>query len=479
MLSYEELVISAVVNQEGPRRDLLATALLQLNEEHFVGIQPKTLFRMLKRYYDRTGEVLPQDVLTQALQASDLDSAKILSLTKLYEALAFEKTSVDKFQWAVDELKAAHAKRQTGLAITQAMEILERGWEVNRQFLQGHEDARSYLNGRLHEIDKAVTQELAPEGNIFIEKENILADYESRKNNKDKRGILTGIRCIDDYTDGWQRGELILVVAYAGMGKSMISTQASWNCAVVQKKNCFFATSETLRPQVMRRILARHSRLPMFGKPDGINSADIKKGTLSAADEKIFRDVTEDWYYNKDYGQLNVVQIPPHSKLSYVENRLREWSTEVDVSLGVMDYLALLEAEVRRGSEREEFNEIIRGAKGIAQGFHDGQGIPFVSPWQIRRESYESALRNGYYTKAALSDTSEAEKSADQIIALLREEDNNRDMRLQFLKMRDDDIPPIQQVSIDLRSTYIGTHLGPQSLAPGGSSAEDLMSMIA
>lgn len=467
MASHAERVLSAILNKENPRRDLLSTAILRLEQEHFVDDRQRNIFRLLTKYYDRTGAVMPQDVFTTALEDAEIEPSKVLAYTKVYDQLAATAVGEADFKWSLDELRGEQAKRLTGIALTEAMEILERGYEPKPGvYYKGHEEARSYLSGRLSVIDRIGTEELTPEGNIFLDYEDVLKDYEQRKANTGSRGVLTGIRAIDDRVDGWQPGELIMVCAYAGLGKSQIVTQAAWDCAVMQKKHVFFATSETLRDQVMRRILARHSRLPIFDHP--INSADIKKGTLSPADEKVFRDVLEDWHYNSDYAKLNVVQIPAHSKVTYVENRLKDYMKEVEVALAIDDYLPLHAPLTPRGNEREEYNETLRYSKGIATDTE----IPFVSPWQMTREAYERSLNVGYYTKASLADTSEAEKSADQILAILREEENNTDMRLQFLKMRDDEIPPITQVSIDFKNTYIGANIGPATISAGITNAD-------
>lgn len=480
MASHAEKVLSAILSTNNPRRDLLATAVVRLEPEHFVFEAHKIIFQFLERYYDRTGEVATVEAFAQKLESMGVEAAKVLAYTQTFAALADTDTTEADFKWGCQELREEHARRATGTAITEAMEILERGYEVGRDFYKGHEDARKFLSAKVTEIDRLGAAESAPEGDIFSDVESIWADYVARRDGELGQGVRTGIRVIDDQTGGVQRGEMVLICAYAGQGKSQLSTQMAWHAAVEQGKNVFFATSETVRDQVIRRILARHSRLPQFECPDGLNSSDIKRGLLTAEQEQILGRVLADWregQHTGQYGKLNVVQVPRHATLSYVENRLKEYGRDNDCELCVVDYLALLKPEVKRGNEREEFNEILRNAKLMATGYNDGQGIPLVSPWQIRRDSHTDALRNGYYTLGALSDTSEAEKSADQIVALLRDQDNAREMRLQFLKMRDDILPPIQEVAIDFRSTYIGNQSAMQSLAPSGGN-NDLMSML-
>lgn len=456
MADHAELVLGGILSATNPRRDLLAQAIVQLKADHFVTDVNRNIFLLLTRYYDRTGEVMPAQIFGKALEDNNVEAAKVLAYTSAYRGLEDAPVKEHEFKWALDALRDDLAKRQTGLVIAEAMEILERGYEVGRDFLKGDKDARQFLQAKVHEIEKVSSQENAPEGDIRLETESILAEYLDRKNSGGVEGVHIGIRSFDDQTGGLQRGELIMVCAYAGQGKSMLSTQAAWNVCYGMGRNVFFATSETIRPQVIRRLIARHSRLPMFGKPDGINSADLKRGTLNAADEKILQDVLEDWRTNPAYGKLDVVQVPRQAPLSYVETRLREFGRQYGADLCVVDYLALLKPEGRRNSEREEFNEILRDAKGMATSFNDGQGIPLISPWQMSRDAFRQAQRDRSYTLGSLADTAEAERSADLIMALLRDEENDREMKLQFLKTRDDQLPPDRDVEIDFRTTYVG-----------------------
>lgn len=474
MASHEEIVLSAILSPNNPRRDLLSTAVIRLEDAHFNQEIYRNIFKFLSRYFDRTGEVMPLHIFSKALEDGDVEAAKRLSYTETYKTLELTKNGEAEFKWSMDQLRDLAAKRETGVAITEAMEILERGYQVGKEVLKGHEDARNFLQARVHEIERRGAQEIVKEGDILHESQEIIADYLSRRDGDTGDGVKLGIPVIDDKTGGMYAGELILVAGSFASGKSMISTQAAWSATVEQGFNVFFATSETVRAQVIRRIIARHSRLPMFGKPDGLDSADLKRGLLSPADEKLLYDVIDDWENNSTYGKLHLIQVPREAKLAFVENRLREFRRENECRLVVVDYLALLKASVKRQSEREEFNEILKDAKHMAVD----AAVPVMSPWQITREAQEAALKVGFFTTKVLSDTSEAEKSADQIMALLREPDNNKDLRLQWLKMRDDAMPPITELSIQLKSTYIGNAAGPTSFVPGSYNSDDLMAMV-
>lgn len=451
MIDHDKVVLAGIIPD---RKDLMLQAMQHLEAEHFRSTTYRNLWKMLERYYDVAVGIIPKKTLSDLLGRSEsVDAAKVLLYEEAYEECAVMQVADHEFRYSIDALKDLKAKEMTGEAIATAFEILERGVEVGKERMEGHKDARKYLNEQSSVIDRLDNLEAAPEGDIRHEADEILKEYADRKAGKTGIGIMSGIGSIDAATGGFQKGELSLVAAFTNHGKTQFCCQTTWHAAVKQGKNVFFATSETVRGTVRRRIIARHSRLPQFEYPNGLNSIDIRDGTLSPKEEEILREVVYDLDKNPNYGRIYIAQIPRGATLSYLEARMNRQGATWDIDLGVVDALMLLKPDRMRGSEREEFNDILRDAKVFATSFQEGRGVPMISPWQIRRESYLDALRTGAYGLASLSDTSEAEKSSDQIISLLGHAET-KEVTLQFLKMRDGEIPESKTLITDFRNAY-------------------------
>jgi hypothetical protein len=139
-----------------------------------------------------------------------------------------------------------------------------------------------------------------------------------------------------------------------------------------------------------------------------------------------------------------------------------------EIGLGIIDYLALLRSDRQRGNEREEFNDILRSCKTFATSFNEGRGVPVISPWQIRRESYREAIGTGAYSLNALADTAEAERSSDQIMSFLSMQEKPNETTFQILKLRDGEVPPSITLETDFRNAYIGDK-GSDPTVGGGS----------
>ncbi len=427
------------------RKDLLDEALRHLEPEHFVDNTLRAIFVLTQRYVETTQALLPRDVLQDVLERKGWDAGAVALAVETYDALVERPSDESQFRWSLEQIRELAAERETERALTQSMEILRRGsTDAHGKELKGHKDARDHLLSELAQIDRSLAMQDAPEGDIRNEADEMLADYAARKQAKisgQTGGVLFGVPGLDSRIGGLQPGELDLLVGYSSSGKTSLACgQLSWSAAVEQGLNVVIATTETLRVQVRRKMLARHSRLPKFGLAEGLNSRHIKDGSLDYEEEKALRAVIADLRDNSAYGRIYIAQVPRGATIATLESRLLRVQRRFPVDLLVVDYLALLRAERRRDSEREELGTIIKSAKQFATTFADGRGVPLVSPWQVNRAAKEQASKAGMYSLSSLAETAEATNSADVIVSLLEPEDNDgryADLRVQVLKNRD------------------------------------------
>jgi replicative DNA helicase len=442
------------------RRDLLEKATRVLTTEHFVATEQQMLFGLLTQYHDRVGGVLTQGALDDLTARIDVGRAAIYR--EAYLGYAESSVGDEQFEWSLDQLRELASERATSEAIVNAMEILRTGQEVDGEPLKGAEDARSYLSLSLGQIDRQMTMQAAPEGDVRAEEKDILSDYQTRKEialSGASRGVLFGVDALDQKIGGLQRGEVVLIAGYSSDGKTTLLTQLAWSAAIEQGKNVVFFTTETLRDQVRRKILARHSMLEQFGlhATGGINSYDIKNGTIPEPLEDRFREIVSDFTNNPDYGTVYIKQVPRGASLTYLEQSLASLERKFGVDLVCMDYLALLTSERKRGTTREELAAIMKDSKQIATSFGGGKGVPLVSPWQVSRAAREKAADAGKYTSASLSETAEATNTADLIVGLLAPIDNSErrvQVDMQILKNRDGPTANDLRVDVDYGTSW-------------------------
>lgn len=477
---HAQTVLSAIIPD---RRDLLERALIFLTPEHFPEPPQANLFKFLQHYSDRTGgAIIPLKYLSDQLR-DRLETGKVLQYEELWTSCAETSVPDDQFLWSMDQLREIAAERATGDAMAEAMEILRQGKEERGEFLKGHSDARMRLLESFQEIDREITRQEAPEGDMKEEFSDLLEDYsqaKARRLSGTAVGIRTGVEELDRKVGGFQRGELVLAVGYSSDGKSSFCVQVAWSAAVEQGKNVVFLTTETLRSQIRRKLISRHSKLPQFDIPDGLNSWDLKSGTLPEDMEAKYTEVVRDLTKNPAYGHLFVAQVSRAATLASLDQRLHRIQRRFDIDLVVLDYLALLQSGTRRQSMREELSSLMKDAKLLAVNFNNGAGVPLVSPWQVNRAAREQAEAEGMYTSKALSETAEATNSSDIILSLLAPTDNtNRhtDVTMQILKNRDGETANGLTVSVDYATSTFRSRLVPGLDGVGPRSGDGRVSL--
>lgn len=456
-MDYRAIVLSRIFPH---RLEALEYAAERLTLDHFTGKQDtqalqRSLWAILVDYWSRYREVFPASYLTDLLQQNGVESSKILVLSNLYDSYCETEVSDGEFRAAVDQLRDYLDRYQTGAALTVAYDILERGITgEDGEKVYGHQAAREFFLREIAEIEERDVNDEAPEGDIRDEADRLVRMYEEVHGSEEIRGIEFGIPYLDSQTSGVQPGELCLIAAYSSEGKSQVCAQQAWHASVVQQRGVFFATTETVRDQTIRRILARHSRDPKFGLPNGLNSRDILKGSLSDIERRKYFDVIED--FSSTAAMCHISQMPAKATVDFVASRATRVNRSNRVDLILIDYLQLFEAPGRSRGEREDYNQILRSSKRLAASFDNGRAVAVVSPWQINKQAYKEALEAQSYTLASLADTSEAEKSPDLVITLLRPSEESHLGKMQGLKLRDSPKIPPFDVEVDYRNSFIG-----------------------
>ena len=439
-VDHARIVLAGVLPNNIER---LYHAQSHIDEGHISGTELKILFMLCCRYVERIGHFPSVESLVDLL-GSEYDSGKVLHYKTLYESLVEQDVGEGDFKWSVQQLREIRAERETAEILATALNIARDSVQVDKTVLSGHLEARSYAMKGFSDIETALQQQDAPEGSVHLEEEQMVADYEEAKARRmagRSMGVQTGLEPLDNMTGGLQEGELSLIIGFTSEGKTGLAVQTAWHASVMQGLNVFFATSETLRAQVRRKIIARHSMLPKFELQSGLNTRDLKSGSLSGNDETTLQRVIRDLTHSPEYGKLHLAQIPRGSTVDSLASRLHAANAWWRIDLVVIDYIPLLLPARHRQSSQAEMADTVKSAKILAASFDEGRGVPILSPWQVSRAAWELANKTGGYTLAALSDTSEAEKSSDLIISLLRPQESAMNRRseitLQVLKNRD------------------------------------------
>jgi len=426
----------------------------------------RLIYNVIVSYFKTTQNFLDANMFTAVLQDNQVDPELLAKASIKFNLLLNEKGnpaaripfSQDAFKFNLNRLVRTVQKDDFSDTLVQALDMLSKkdDLEANQTSL---DKAKELIIPKL--FDSAMIADDVPHGDVTAEADEIISEYEEAKANQGVvNGILTGYAKIDAAIDAIQPGQLIVLAGASGEGKSWMAANIAVNVAMGQKKNVVIITAETLRQQYRRRLYVCHSNNPKFGYPIEFNKA--KTGSFSEEEEEQFRMVVKD-FTSGDYGKIEVSQISNGTTISDITIYLEKLNLSMPIDLVILDYLTLFRPSRRTSqqNQREDAVALFKEAKNLAITFNNGQGIPVLTLHQISNQARDVVKfePGKYFTLSSLADSSEAGKSADVAMALLRTEEMMEAHELGFgiLKSRDSYAPDrLFKLFENFQTAYVG-----------------------
>lgn len=432
-MSYAEQTLGGIFPAHIERMHLLTRTIIV---EHFPP-DLQVVYKLLISYFTLTGGIPEPKEWRQMLQRDGVEPAVREKLEGIYRKLyGLDQMEDHSWHFAIEAMKTDRQSELFVESLTEGMRVLTEGVTNQKgERLYGYRAAFAVLTKKLGEIDQLqANADALPEGNVMAEGAVVWEDYEERKTKGAHIGVQTGLTTLDNLTFGAQRGEFWLIAAYAGHGKSQTLSNMAYR-ATMDGRNVVYITLETLRDQVRRRFITRHSANAKF-EGEALYYNEIKSGSLTPEGETMLKTVLDD-LKSDEYGRFEVVWMPRGASSSQIKMKLDILESLFPIDLVIVDYAGLMGAGRRVERRQEGLVEVLQGLKGLATGHSRGRGVPLVSAYQTSRAKLDEARQSGGYTLDSLAETAEAERSADLVLTLLRQHDEDTELRAQVLKYRD------------------------------------------
>lgn len=211
-------------------------------------------------------------------------------------------------------------------------------------------------------------------------------------------GIPSGLSKLDKILGGWHDSDLIVVGARPAMGKTALLL----NFANSAKVSCGIISAEQPAQQMGARVMSIESRVDASKMRSGaLEAEDLQQ--LSMAVQRLVE--TDCMIYDRS-----------SPSIADVTRMARKWKQQNDIKILFVDYIQRIEGSDRKERKHERVGEVTRGLKNLARDLE----IPVVALCQVSREvDKRTDSRPGM---SDMSDSSEIEKEADQILTLYRDE---------------------------------------------------------
>lgn len=241
---------------------------------------------------------------------------------------------------------ADNLKRKTEGKTGDIATILE---ETERQFLEI--------------IAKRSRRKVRSSADVFRE---TLTYLEARHQSGQRNGVLSGFESVDAVTNGWQRGNLIVLAARPSMGKTALALNFASNAVFESNLRVLFFSLEMTSKELMMRVLSSLTRIP---------SQKLQHQTLSAS-EWLRLDELQSTITNANI----YIDDTPALSLSELRSKARQLSMKSRVDMIVVDYLQLMHVS-KAYSREQEVSLISGGLKQLAKELD----VPVIALSQLSR----------------------------------------------------------------------------------------------
>ena len=213
------------------------------------------------------------------------------------------------------------------------------------------------------------------------------------------RGVGSGFQQLDDKLSGFQKSDLVIIGARPSVGKTSLAMDFVRHAAIREGKKVGVFSLEMSREQVIDRIIAAESMVPLWKLRTGqLLDSDLEliPNTLDALSRApIFIDDT------------------PSPSILQMRAMGRRLQAEHGLDMIVVDYLQLIQPRGNSDNLVSQITEISRGLKALARELN----VPVIALSQLSRATEQ---RDGEPRLSDLRDSGSIEQDADVVIFIYR-----------------------------------------------------------
>ncbi|WP_331719044.1 replicative DNA helicase (plasmid) [Streptomyces sp. NBC_00289] len=284
--------------------------------------------------------------------------------------------------------------------------LQQTGTEIAQMAAAGEGDADEILDDASKALAQ-VTQATTSAGTGYTAMDDLFPDIideiQAIEHGSTEQGIPTGFTDLDNLTNGFLPGQMIVVAARPAMGKSTLAVDFVRAASIKHRLSSAVFSLEMSKSELGMRILSAEARVGLH---------HLRGGTTTAEDWKRIARVSD---------QIRtapmVISDEQVNTLTQIKALCRRIQQNRGLDLVVIDYIQLLESGNRRAESRQqEVSDISRSIKLLAKELQ----VPVIALSQLNRGPEQRTDK-----KPLVSDLRESgsiEQDADMVILLHRED---------------------------------------------------------
>ena len=221
------------------------------------------------------------------------------------------------------------------------------------------------------------------------------------------RGVPTGFADLDQVTTGLHGGQMIIVAARPGVGKSTLALDILRSCSIKHALPSIIFSLEMSKSEIVMRLLSAETRIEL---------ARMRSGRLNDDDwARLARRMAE-----IDSAPL-YIDDSPNLTMMEIRAKARRLKQKTDLRLVVVDYLQLMTSGKRVESRQDEVAQFSRQLKLLAKELD----VPVVAISQLNRGPEQRTDKKPQL--GDLRESGQLEQDADMVIFIHRPDSYDRD----------------------------------------------------
>ncbi|MGP4058123.1 replicative DNA helicase [Mycobacterium sp. 4D054] len=221
------------------------------------------------------------------------------------------------------------------------------------------------------------------------------------------KGVPTGFVELDEVTNGLHAGQMIIVAARPGVGKSTLALDFMRSCSIKHQLPSVIFSLEMSKTEIVMRLLSAEAKIKL---------ADMRSGRMSDDDwTKLARrmsEISEAPLYIDDSPNLTMMEI---------RAKARRLSQKAGLRMIVIDYMQLMSSGKKYESRQQEVSDFSRSIKLMAKELN----VPVIAISQLNRGPEQRTDKRPQVSD--LRESGSLEQDADMVILLHRPDAFERD----------------------------------------------------
>ena len=385
----EEAVIGAMMVEN----DCVFTAIESLNEKSFYDPKMRLVFRAINKLFQRRSAI---DITTVSERLREDGTLEEIGGPVKLASLTANVSSAANVEFYIKILQQKTIQRdliEAGYGILK--KAFDETYEVDKLIQESQTEVYNAVQGNM----RSNYVELGSALNKALDR------IQRSQQSTGLTGIPSGFPSLDSITMGWQEGNLIIIGARPGHGKTAIALNMARTAAIDNGIPTAFFTLEMTDVELADRLI---------GVETGLISQK-RKGRCKMTDT--------DWEH-LEVALVRAAKAPlyidetPGLTISEFSSKIKRMKAERDIQIAFVDYLQLMHASGHESQYRaQEIGEISRQLKETAKEL----GIPIIALAQLNRNMMgRQGSVNGRPILSDLKDSGSIEQDADMVLFIHR-----------------------------------------------------------